>query len=374
MTTPAEWVRVRELFHATVERPAAERSAFLDAACGQDQLLRQEVEALLDAHAASAGFLEAPAVGAVAVTDADVPTRFPPGALLGTFQILSTLGSGGMGEVYRARDTRLQRDVAIKLLPAAVSSHPERLARFERESQALAALNHPHIAAIHSIERVDGVTALILELVEGPTLAEHIASGPPSLDEALSIGRDLAEALAAAHDKGIVHRDLKPANVKITPAGTLKLLDFGLAKRDRSVGPGEPTSPARHATGDTGEGLIVGTGAYMSPEQARGKTVDKRTDIWAFGCVLYEMLTGRKAFSGHTLSDTVAAILEREPDWTLLPPAVPPSIRRLLTRCLEKDTRHRLHDIADARLDIEDALERARRPRRISRGAAIVVP
>jgi serine/threonine protein kinase len=269
-----------------------------------------------------------------------------PGVRLGTFEITGTLGAGGMGEVYRARDTRLERDVALKLLPAALAASPDRRARFERESRLLAALNHPNIGGIHGIEEVDGRLVLVLELVEGPTLADRLASGALPSPDALRIARDLAEALAAAHSKGIVHRDVKPANVKITPDGVVKLLDFGLAKAT-TAGVGGADSGATSADPDvTGAGMILGTGAYMSPEQARGQSIDRRSDNWAFGCVLYEMLAGRRAFPGETISDTIAAILEREPDWTALPPTLSPDVLRLVRRCPAEgsppqDPRHR---------------------------------
>ena len=268
------------------------------------------------------------------------------------------LGAGGMGEVYRARDTKLGRDVAIKVVADVFLSDPERLARFEREARVLATLNHPHIGAIYGVEEADGVRGLVLELVEGATLAERLASGPLPIQEALTVARQIADALEAAHEKGIIHRDLKPANIKITPDGTVKVLDFGLAKVFATEESGSDVSqmPTPIAIERTREGVIAGTAAYMSPEQARGKAVDKRTDIWAFGCVLYEMLTARPAFRGETVSDTIAAILEREPDWSALPAQTPPSIRRLLQRCLEKDPKRRLRDIGDARLEIEEAL------------------
>ncbi len=266
------------------------------------------------------------------------------------------LGAGGMGEVYRARDTKLGRDVAIKILPHVFTSDPERLARFEREARMLAALNHPNIGAIYGLEDADGIRALVLELVDGETLADRIARGPLPLKDALPMARQIAEALDAAHDKGIVHRDLKPRNVALTRDGTVKVLDFGLAKaivRDGAAGEGShaPTM----TIGGTREGMVLGTAAYMSPEQARGQAVDKRTDIWAFGCVLYEMLTRQVAFSGETISDTIAAVLEREPSWAALPAATPPNIRRLLQRCLEKDPRRRWRDIGDVRIELDDA-------------------
>ncbi len=241
--------------------------------------------------------------------------------------------------------------------PDVFLSDPERLARFEREARVLATLNHPHIGAIYGLEEAEGVRGLVLELVEGATLAERLASGPLPIQEALTVARQIAEALEAAHEKGIIHRDLKPANIKITPDGTVKVLDFGLAKVFAREGSGNDLSAMPPiAIEETREGVIAGTAAYMSPEQARGKAVDKRTDIWAFGCVLYEMLTARPAFRGETVSDTIAAILEREPDWSALPAQTPASIRRLLQRCLEKDPKRRLRDIGDARLEIEEAL------------------
>ncbi len=278
------------------------------------------------------------------------------GLQIGSYQILSLLGTGGMGDVYRARDTRLGRDVAIKVVANVFLSDPERLARFEREARVLATLNHPHIGAIYGLEEAGGVRGLVLELVEGATLAERLASGPLPVQEALSVARQIAEALEAAHEKGIIHRDLKPANIKITPDGTVKVLDFGLAKVFARDGSEHDASAKPSITiEETREGVIAGTAAYMSPEQARGKAVDKRTDIWAFGCVLYEMLTARPPFRGETVSDTIAGILEREADWSALPAETTVSIRRLLQRCLEKDPKRRLRDIGDARLEIEEA-------------------
>jgi eukaryotic-like serine/threonine-protein kinase len=261
-----------------------------------------------------------------------------------------------MGEVYRARDSKLNRDVAIKVLPESVAEDSERLARFRREAQVLASVNHPHIAAIYGFEHSDGTEALILELVEGETLAERIAAGPIPVDESLEIARQIAQALEAAHERGIVHRDLKPANVKLDPQGRAKVLDFGLAKALSTGGGSSPdiTSSPTMTAASTQAGVIIGTAAYMSPEQARGKSVDKRTDIWAFGTVLYEMLTGRKAFEGETVSDTLAAILMKEPDWSALPPETPPAVQRVLRRCLDRDPKTRIHDIADARLELDE--------------------
>jgi hypothetical protein len=281
------------------------------------------------------------------------------GTRLGPYEIESVLGAGGMGEVYRARDTRLKRDVAIKVLPAAFASDPDRIARFQREAEVLATLNHPNIAAVYGFQETPAASGIVLELVEGPTLGDRTAHGAIPIDEALTIAKQIADALDAAHEKGIVHRDLKPANIKITPGGKVKVLDFGLAKMaDAAPARGSSLSMSPTlAVQATSAGLILGTAGYMSPEQARGKAVDRRTDIWSFGCVLYEMLTGRPVFdTGETVSDSVAAILTREPDWKRLPAPVPDSIRRLLRRCLEKDPDRRLHHIADARLEIIDGL------------------
>ena len=280
------------------------------------------------------------------------------GRQVGVYKVLALLGTGGMGEVYRAHDSRLGRDVALKLFPPAFTADPDRLARFEREARVLASLNHPNIGAIHGLEEglVAGrsVRALVLELVEGETLAERVArTRGLRLEDALAIARQIADALDAAHEKGVVHRDLKPANIKLTPGGTVKVLDFGLATTARPAADLESTIlPVGH----TREGAILGTAAYMSPEQARGLQVDKRTDIWAFGCVLYEMLAGRAAFARNTLTDTLAAIVSSEPDWTRLPADVPPGVQRLLRRCLARDLKQRVRDIGDVRIDLQDAL------------------
>jgi serine/threonine-protein kinase len=284
-----------------------------------------------------------------------------PGTRLGPYEIVAPLGAGGMGEVYRARDTKLDRDVAIKVLPEVFVADPERIQRFQREAKTLAALNHPNIATIHGVEDANGVAALVLELVEGPTLADRLAHRALPLDEALAIARQIALAIEAAHDQGIVHRDLKPANVKIRPDETVKVLDFGLAKLASSElsAPGRVAvtqSPTLTTPAATMAGAILGTAAYMAPEQARGKPVDKRADIWAFGCVMFEMLTGTRAFGGDEVSDTLAFIITKPIEWTALPASTPVAIRRVLRRCLEKDPAKRLHDIADARIEIDDAL------------------
>ena len=304
-----------------------------------------------------------------------------PGTRLGPYDIAARIGTGGMGEVWRATDVNLKRVVAIKVLPDAFVIDPERLARFQREAEVLASLNHPNIAAVYGVETADGIRALVMEFVEGLTLADRVAGGPIPLDETLPIAKQIAEALEAAHDQGIVHRDLKPANIKVRSDGTVKVLDFGLAKAI------EPTSAAASSVSMsptittpamTQAGIILGTAAYMSPEQAKGKAADTRSDVWAFGCVLFELLSGRRTFAGEDVSDTLAAVLRADPDWSALRNDVPTSIRRLLRRCLQKDRRERLADMADARLEIQDALRespeetardattpRARRRRRV---------
>ena len=281
-----------------------------------------------------------------------------PGSRLGPYEVLALVGSGGMGEVYRARDTQLKREVALKVLPAEVAGDPDRLARFQREAELLASLNNSRIAQIHGLAEAAGTRALVMELVEGPTLAERLVHGPIALDDALPLAAQLAEALEYAHERGIVHRDLKPANIKLTPEGTLKVLDFGLAKAlaAEPAGAALEDSPTVTSPAMTRAGIILGTAAYMSPEQARGAAVDKRADIWAFGVVLYEMLTGRQSFTGETVTDVLAAVVRAEPDWSALPVETPPRVRELLKRCLVKDRRQRLHDIGDARLEIEAAL------------------
>jgi serine/threonine-protein kinase len=285
---------------------------------------------------------------------------FTAGVRFGPYEIAARIGAGGMGEVYRATDTNLKRAVALKILPASVEGDPDRIARFQREAELLAALNHSNIAQVYGLERGGGISALVMELVEGPTLADRIAAGALPVDEALAIAKQIAEALEAAHERGIVHRDLKPANIKVRDDGVVKVLDFGLAKAMERPGAApanvteSPTimSPVQM----TGVGVLLGTAAYMSPEQARGRVADRRSDVWAFGAVLYEMLTGRRAFPGDDLAATLAAVIAQQPDWTALPNATAPSIERLLRRCLEKDPKRRVPDIAVARIEIDDAL------------------
>jgi serine/threonine-protein kinase len=348
------WRQIEELYQAAYARPASARGAFLDEVCAGDAGLRLEIESLLKQPVSADGFLERSANGIAPPT---VPMPFTPGMRLGAYGIAGLIGSGGMGEVYRARDLTLRRDVALKVLPALFANDPDRLARFRREAQVLASLNHPNIGAIYGLENADGIAALVLELVDGPTLADRIAQGAIPLHEALTIARQICEALETAHEHGVIHRDLKPANIKLRPDGAVKVLDFGLAKVFAGDGSGLHLSQSPTITvGGTREGMILGTAAYMSPEQARGKVVDKRADVWAFGCVLYEMLTGRAVFAGETISDTVAAILDREPEWGALPARTRAGIGHLLRRCLDKDPKHRLRDIGDARIEIEEAL------------------
>jgi eukaryotic-like serine/threonine-protein kinase len=341
--------RVKALVDQALALDSSERARFLDQSCAGEERLRADVDSLLRHE--SETILE-PA-------DEAVPDGLV-GRQVGHYRILECVGRGGMGEVYRAHDARLGRDVAVKVLPAAYASDSDRLARFRREARLLAALNHPNIAAIYGLEDSDDLRALILELVEGPTLAERLARDggqgvPLSLDEALTIARQISIALESAHARGIIHRDLKPANVKVPAAGPVKVLDFGLAKAWAPANVDVSHAPTLSGQG-TREGLIAGTPAYMSPEQARGKVLDERSDIWAFGCVLFEMLGGRAAFAGETLSDTLAHVLEREPDWSALPASTPSRVRNLLRRCLQKDPGKRPRRLAEARADIEAVL------------------
>ena len=373
--------RLKEVFAGARALPASDRQAYLSAACAGNEALRQEVESLLASDERAKSFLESPAV--VRADGAPHPAQLMiEGRRLGAYQVQALLGAGGMGEVYRARDTKLQRDVAVKFLPHAFTSDPERLSRFEGEARMLAALNHPNIGAIYGFEEADGLRFLVLELVDGQTLADKLAdvsrqrAGGPGLPlrDALSIAGQIALALDIAHEKGIIHRDLKPANIKITPEGVAKVLDFGLAKTAGAAATADltnsPTMPANH----TSTGAVLGTPGYMSPEQARGQVVDKRTDIWAFGCVLYQMLTGRAAFKGGSVSDTIAAVLGSEPDWDALPSGTPTAVRLLLQRCLEKDPKRRLRDLGDVHFDIDDLRGDATRRGRQSSRARRALP
>ncbi|MGH9470579.1 MAG: protein kinase domain-containing protein [Terriglobia bacterium] len=361
------WRKIEQLYHAALESSAGDRTQFLQQACAGDETLRGEVESLLAHEDRAANFLSSPALEVAAkawahelTTEecAPEPDRLA-GQTVSHYRVLEKLGGGGMGVVYKAEDVRLHRFVALKFLPEAFAQDTDRLVRFKREAQVLASLNHPNIASIHGLEEAGGVLALVMELVEGPTLAGCIKSGAIPVEEALPIAKQIAEALEAAHERGIIHRDLKPANIKITPEGTAKVLDFGLAKaldpQDSAHNPSLLNSLAPR-TAPTEAGVILGTAGYMSPEQAKGQRVDRRCDIWAFGCVLYEMVAGRKAFAGETMSETLAAVLKSEPDWSALPETTPISIQKLVRRCLVKDPKQRLQAIGDARITIEETI------------------
>src|SRR5262245_37211543 len=359
--TSERWRRVGQLYEAALQRTAADHDAFLESACGGDELLRAEVERLLKANDQAGDFLASPAwdvapSGFVAGTNARHTSLV--GRHVGHYRILALLGRGGMGDVYRALDSTLNREVAVKVLPDLFSQDADRVARFKREAHVLASLNHANIGAIHGFEDGAEVKALVLELVEGPTLADRTARGRIDLEEALPIARQIADALEAAHERGIVHRDLKPANIKVRADGAVKVLDFGLARALDLDWSSDALSASPRVSSPvvTADGIIVGTPAYMSPEQARGKPAEKRADLWAFGCVLYEMLTGRRAFAGQDTTETLAAVIKDDPDWRALPDETPPSIRRLLRRCLTKDPKGRLSDAAVARIEIDEAL------------------
>lgn len=351
---PRKWPDISRVFAAAAALEGPSRQSYLDSACQHDPGLRAAVESLLNAHNNAGSFGATPLLASPTTVK-----RLSPGSQLGPVRIESFLGAGGMGEVYRAYDTKLHRAVAIKVLPDFFAQDPSRLARFEDEARALAALNHPHVGAIYGLEESAGVAALVLELVEGPTLAERLATGPQPFDEVVRIARQFAEGLEAAHERGIVHRDLKPANIKITPDGNVKILDFGLAKTAGSP-PGAALTPSTTSPRDATQfGVVLGTVGYMSPEQARGQPVDKRTDIWAYGCVLFEMCAHQPPFAGATISDAQAAVIEREPDWELLRAGTPANLVRLLRRCLTKDPKLRLRDIGEARIALEQDTDTA---------------
>lgn len=372
--TPERWRKIEEVFHAVRERAPGERSGFLAEACRGDEELEREVASLL-AQDSGSGILDRQPAELLA--EAIVP-QLAPGTSLGQYRIVEHLGAGGMGTVYKATDTKLGRQVALKLLRPETIEDAEGIARFEREARTLASLNHPHIAAIYGFEEHDGVRFLALEYLPGPTLAERLRRGVLPIREAMSVSRQIAEALEAAHAKNIMHRDLKPANIKVSESGQVKVLDFGLAKsveRPREVSPEGNTATMIEKL--TQSMTIVGTAAYMSPEQACGKELDSRTDIWSFGCVLYETLTGKQTFRGKTVTEILAAVVEREPDWQALPAATPVPVRALLKRCLRKDPQTRLRDIGDAQIELEDLLaapaqeDLARKETAITRRTAI---
>ena len=381
------WEQIERIYHEARELDAGAREEYLAKACGEDADLRREVEMLLAQADQAGSFLESPAIELAArslakdeLSSGKRNQELEAGTMIAHYRLAEKIGAGGMGEVYRAHDTKLQRDVALKILPQALAHDAERMARFGREAQVLASLNHPNIAAIHGLEESNGIRALVMELVEGETLSERISvaavsplpvrsgeftlprggvKSPLQIDAALPIARQIAEALEYAHERGVIHRDLKPANVKITPEGTVKVLDFGLAKvlnpQDSTSALDPTNSPALSALA-TQAGMILGTAAYMSPEQAKGQRVDRRADIWAFGCVLYEMLTGQKAFAGETITDVLAAVIKSEPVWDAIPGTTPPSIQKLVRRCLMKDSKQRVQAIGEARIAIEEIL------------------
>jgi serine/threonine protein kinase len=359
MNRAERWQQVSRIYSAALAREETARAAYLQDACAADEALRREVESLLAGVAVERDALRPQHSAEAAAEDPSAPDFSAGiGSRIGVYEIRELLGAGGMGEVYRGHDTTLGRDVAIKVLPLVFLQDRERRARFDREARLLAALNHPNIGAIYGVEVTpDGGRALILELVEGSTLADRLRKGALPLTDALPLARQIADALHAAHERGIVHRDLKPANISLTRDGRVKVLDFGLARvggRDGDASDEIAEERRSLPTARTKSGVILGTAAYMSPEQARGQPLDKRTDIWAFGCVMYEMLTGQQMFARDTVTDTLAAIVDGVPDWQALPAATPANVRRLLRRCLEKDPKRRLRDFGDVRIELDD--------------------
>lgn len=380
MNEASRWQRVKELFQAAVERPPAERATFVATAAADDDELRRDVESLLAADVQTLnleGSLPDPM--STAAARAGLPSGLDHelagvGDRIGPYEVLGPLGAGSMGQVYRAHDTKLNRDVALKIVPDVIARNADHLTQVVREGQLLASLNHANIAAIYGLEETQSVQILVLELVDGPTLADRVAHGPLSTGEALSVASQVADALAAAHEKGIIHRDLKPANIKLASNGAVKVLDFGLAQVAGTLE--DRRGSGRHIAvdrSDSGAGPIVGSPAYMSPEQARGEPVDSGTDIWAFGCLLYELLIGKRAFDAGSVSATLDAVLTRDPDWTALPSATPRSIRALLRRCLEKDSRRRLRTMHEARRVLDFAERATRRRWMVAAAAALLV-
>ena len=352
--TPDRWRQIEQLYHSVLRQEPAQRAAFLDEACAEDHELWREVGSLLDRSGADSP------EGSVLDLTAKMHTMEQGPLLLGRqigpYEILSRLGAGGMGEVYRAKDMKLGREVAIKVLSKALVGDRAHLARFRREAQLLASLNHPNIATVHGLEESAGSYCLVMELVPGQTLAERLTAGPLGVDEVLSTCIQIAEALDAAHQKGITHRDIKPANIMVTPQGRVKILDFGLAKSFAGEDRDLERPDAATLTAMTQPGMVLGTPAYMSPEQLRGEPMDNRTDIWAFGCVLYELLAGRRPFPGATVAEIIAAVLKTEPDWRRLPAETPAKVAGLIRRCLEKNAQSRVQNIADALADLEATL------------------
>jgi serine/threonine protein kinase/Tol biopolymer transport system component len=345
------WHRIEDLYHRALACDDSQRSAFLRDACGDDEALRQEVESLLEHYRNAESLMETPAIDVAARSLATDNARMRDGQQVGSYTILSLIGIGGMGEVYRARHSKLERDVALKVLPAHLSQDPERMRRSEHEAKTLASLNHANIAAIYDLVESDGIQCLVLEYVEGQTLAQRLKRGHLSTTESLDIARQIAEGLESAHERGIIHRDLKPSNVMITADGKVKVLDFGIARILESEAPADAAAMARSATG----AVVMGTPAYMSPEQAKGHNANRTSDVWAFGCVLYEMLTGMRAFNGDSPAEILDRVAQMEPDWNALPDETPSEIRKLVQRCLRKDAQQRLQNIGDARIEIDDA-------------------
>ncbi|MEP6916194.1 MAG: serine/threonine-protein kinase, partial [Acidobacteriota bacterium] len=350
---PQDFQHARAIFESALDWSPAERDRMVVQVCGQNTRLITVVRAMLRADAEPHVILDGSLMSH--------PDRWPAGTLVGGhFRIVSLLGRGGMGEVYRAHDLTLSRDIALKVMPWSALQREgleERLARFEREAQVLAALNHPNIAAIYRVTEIEGTRALVLELVDGPTLAERLSAGPVSLSDGVTIARQIAVGLEAAHEHGVIHRDLKPSNIKLRPDHTVKLLDFGLAKviqPEAPAGDGAMPSPAITSPSMIQRGALFGTAAYMSPEQARGRDADRRSDVWAFGAVLYEMLTGERAFKGDDVAETLAAVLRADIDVSRLPASTPVALTQLVTRCLDRDVTRRLRDIGEARIALDD--------------------
>src|SRR5262245_47699633 len=356
------WRRVEQIYHAALERQPSERNALVDTLCAGDLELRSEVAQLIDADAQAGAFMQVPAwqiAGTMSgAASAAAASDTLTGRQIASYSVLNLLGAGAMGEVYRARDNKLNRDVALKVIPRAYAIDPSRRSRFRREAQVLASLNHPNIAAIYGLEETTDAHALVLEFVAGETLASRIKRGALPVKEALAIARQIADALEAAHEHGIIHRDLKPANITVREDSTVKVLDFGLAKVLEAEAAAIDESPSFDSGSPetTASGLIVGTAPYLAPELAQGKRADRRSDLWSFGCVVFEMLTGRRAFPGNDVAEALAAVTTRDPDWQLLPSGTPPPIVRMLRRCLNKDRKERLADASAARLEIVDAL------------------
>jgi len=374
---PARHHQVSAIFLEALEVPLAQRAQFLHKICGSDEELLREVQSLLDAHEQAGSYFDIPAVGVAARLLAEKDSLAgdaTAGSLVGRrlkqYEFLSRIGVGGMGEVYRAHDRNLGRDVAIKVLSPEFSADPKRIAHLRTEARTLATLNHPCIGAIHDVQEEDGLCGLVRELVEGDTLAERIARSPLSSDETLSIAKQVADALTAAHGKGIVHRDLKPANIKITPEGRVKVLDFGLAKLTVPESPGSSVQ-ASLPTLSSASDAIIGTPSYMSPEQARGEPPNVRTDIWAFGCVLYEMLSGKRAFKGETTTEVLATVIDRDPDWSALPRSAARA-RSLAQRCLQKDSTRRIPNMVRVQAELESLTATNRSNRRLGLAAAVL--